>query len=147
MPRKTKVLANIDEKETEILLEEPDDDVETLEAPKIVEPPVKKEKKKINITSQDRERRIKQLQDIHEKRRLEKPMREEQKQKQKEEERKQLEEKIVKKAISIKKKQIKKQAILNDISDDETPIEVIQKIRKQSVRKEPVVEQPKYYFV
>ena len=34
-----------------------------------------------------------------------------------------LEQKIVKKAISIKKKEIKKQAILEEVSDDETPIQ------------------------
>lgn len=36
-----------------------------------------------------------------------------------------LEEKVVAKAISIKKKQIKKQSALDDISDDDTPIEVV----------------------
>jgi hypothetical protein len=44
------------------------------------------------------------------------------------EERKRIEEKLVKKAISIKKKQIKKQAVLDEISDDETPIEKIKQI-------------------
>ena len=34
-----------------------------------------------------------------------------------------LEDKVVKKAISIKKKQIKKEATLDEISDDETPIQ------------------------
>lgn len=42
-------------------------------------------------------------------------------------EKKQLEEKVVKKAISIKKRQIKKERILDDIEDDETPIEHIKK--------------------
>ena len=36
-----------------------------------------------------------------------------------------LEEKVVAKAISIKKKQIKKQSALDEISDDDTPIEVV----------------------
>ena len=34
-----------------------------------------------------------------------------------------LEQKVVRKAISIKKKQIKKEAVLEEISDDETPIQ------------------------
>ena len=38
-----------------------------------------------------------------------------------------LEEKIVKKAVSIKKKQIKRQIALEDISDDDEPIEDIKK--------------------
>jgi hypothetical protein len=45
-----------------------------------------------------------------------------------EEERKIMEAKIVKKAISIKKKEIKKQAILDEISDDDTPIQKIKEI-------------------
>jgi hypothetical protein len=45
-----------------------------------------------------------------------------------EEERKKLEEKIVRKAISIKKKQIKKQSALDEIEDDETPIQKIKEI-------------------
>jgi predicted ribonuclease YlaK len=47
------------------------------------------------------------------------------------EERKEVEEKLVKKAISIKKKQIKQQAVLDEISDDDTPLIEIQKIVKQ----------------
>jgi large subunit ribosomal protein L34e len=43
------------------------------------------------------------------------------------------EQKIVKKALSIKKKEIKKQEILDEISDDETPIEKI----KIPIKKEP----------
>jgi len=44
---------------------------------------------------------------------------------------KELEEKIVSKAVSIKKKQIKKKAILEAISDDDEPIEtVMAKVRK-----------------
>lgn len=44
------------------------------------------------------------------------------------EERKRIEEKLVKKAISIKKKQIKKQAVLDEISDDETPIQKVKEL-------------------
>ena len=44
---------------------------------------------------------------------------------------------LVKKAISIKKKQIKKKAELEEISDDDTPLEEIRKIAKQPV-KQPV---------
>lgn len=48
-----------------------------------------------------------------------------------EEERKVVEEKLVKKAISVKKKQIKQQAILDEISDDETDMVEIEKIVKR----------------
>ena len=45
-----------------------------------------------------------------------------------EEEKKKLEAKIVRKAISIKKKEIKKQSALDEISDDETPIQKIKEV-------------------
>ena len=48
-----------------------------------------------------------------------------------------LEKKVVKKAISIKKRQIKKQAVLDEISDDDTPIETIRRVRKEA---------PKYLY-
>jgi hypothetical protein len=44
------------------------------------------------------------------------------------EEKKKLEEKIVRKAISIKKQQIKKQSALDEIEDDQTPIQKIKEI-------------------
>jgi hypothetical protein len=59
--------------------------------------------------------------------------------KKEEEERKILEEKLVKKAIAVKKKQIKKQAVLDSISDDETPIEKVKAIaEKIDIPKKPV---------
>ena len=54
-----------------------------------------------------------------------------------------LEEKVVKKAISIKKKQIKKQLALDEISDDDTPIEKIKEVVKKTIA--PVVK-PKTIF-
>lgn len=44
-----------------------------------------------------------------------------------------LEQKIVKKAISIKKKELKRQAALDAVSDDETPIEKIKELGKPTV--------------
>ena len=62
-----------------------------------------------------------------------------------EEDRKIMEAKIVKKAISIKKKEIKKQAALDEISDDDTPIQKIKEISigtkvpvKPPLKEEPV---------
>jgi len=58
-----------------------------------------------------------------------------------------LEEKVVKKAISIKKKQIKKQSALDEISDDDTPIEKIKEVAKK-IAPAPVkqIEKPKITF-
>ena len=64
-----------------------------------------------------------------------------------------LKEKIMKKAVSIKKKQIKQQIALDDISSDDEPIESIKKkvvaskAKQINVTKEPVKEIPKYIFV
>lgn len=56
-----------------------------------------------------------------------------------------LEEKVVKKAISIKKKQIKKQSALDEISDDDTPIEKVKEVAKTI---KPVAKpQPAYKFI
>jgi hypothetical protein len=62
---------------------------------------------------------------------------------------------LVKKAISIKKKQIKKKAELDEISDDDTPIEDIKKIVKRLPSKAAPVpknlpvayEKPKITFI
>lgn len=54
-----------------------------------------------------------------------------------EEDKKLLEQKIVKKAIAIKKKQIKKETVLDAISDDETPVEEIIKTIKKKVQPIP----------
>ena len=61
-----------------------------------------------------------------------------------------IEQKIVKKAVSIKKKQIKKEALLEEISDDETPMEKIKEIAKKKnhpAPQQPVNTEPQYIFV
>jgi hypothetical protein len=86
--------------------------------------------------------------------------REEDKKKLAEYEKKTLEEKIIKKAVSIKKKQIKKQQILEEISDDDTPIEVIKEMKANSLLGKrakqddrvrgcapEIKEKPKYNFI
>lgn len=57
-------------------------------------------------------------------------------------EKKALEEKLIAKAVSLKKKQIKKQVILDEISDDDTPIEKV----KEMAKKIKPVEKPKPAF-
>ena len=56
-----------------------------------------------------------------------------------------LEDKVVKKAISIKKKQIKKEALLDEISDDETPIQKIKEIAKK--KNHPATQTPIYICI
>jgi hypothetical protein len=63
--------------------------------------------------------------------------------------------KIVEKAIAIKKREIKRQAILDSVEDDDTPLEEIKKIVSLPAKKQiikdvvlpPPVEKPKYIFV
>lgn len=63
--------------------------------------------------------------------------------------------KIVRKALSVKKKQIKRDSVLDEISDDETPIEDVKKLQSKQPKqpkqpKAPVYDapaEPKFYFV
>lgn len=79
----------------------------------------------------------------------------------KENTKKALEEKVIQKAISIKKSQVRKLQVLDQISDDETPIEEIKKIQRamtpppirqtiQAVQK-PIIQteqkKPQFYFL
>ena len=71
------------------------------------------------------------------------------------EERELLDKKIVKKAIAIKKKEIKRNAVLDAVSDDDTPLEEIRKIvslpAKKTLIKDIVLpaklDLPKYIFI
>jgi hypothetical protein len=59
---------------------------------------------------------------------------------------KDLEDQVVKKAIAIKKKQIKAKAKLDEVlSDDDTPIEVVRQVAKKVVAKQ--VAKPVFTFV
>jgi hypothetical protein len=67
------------------------------------------------------------------------------------ERKKEIEEKIVQKAIAIKKREIKKKAVLDEIEDDDTPIEEVKKLAMKV--KPAVMELPpktifeKYRFI
>jgi hypothetical protein len=61
------------------------------------------------------------------------------------ESKKETEEKVVKKAIAIKKKQIKAQLALEQLSDDDEPIEVVkEKVKKSVARPAP---KPAFTFI
>lgn len=62
------------------------------------------------------------------------------------ERKKQLEEKVVSKAISIKKKQLKQEIALDEISDDETPIEEIKQKVIAKKQLPPATKQPAKHF-
>jgi len=70
----------------------------------------------------------------------------------KENTKKALEEKVIQKAISIKKSQVRKLQVLDQISDDETPIEEIKKIQRAMTPppiRQTIQEQkkPQFYFL
>ena len=103
-----------------------DDDNEITPTIQRVKEPAPKPKRKLTE---------KQLQALHEgqQKRLEMArMKKELERQKQEEEKKRQEELIIKKALALKKKQIKKEAILHEISDDDTPIEEIKKIAKKT---------------
>ena len=132
---------------TEPLVEEVEEEVE--------EEVAEVEDNSIQATKKPRtQKQIDAFQKVIEKRNENRKMRAEQKQILKEEEKVILENKIIKKAVSIKKKQIKKELVLDDISDDDEPIEEIkQKIVKSKKRvlpplpQTPVIPQIQYSFV
>ena len=68
---------------------------------------------------------------------------EEEKQIQREEKKKEVERKVLKKAVCIKKKEILSQASLDEISDDEIPIEIVEKIIKRQRAKKVASTVPK----
>lgn len=71
----------------------------------------------------------------------------EDKQKVEEEHKKKMEEIVVKKAIAVKKRQIKKQAVLDEIQDDETPIEDVKKFVKKSKNYEQPKQSLSFQFI
>ena len=124
-----------------------DDDNEIIPTIQRVKEPAPKPKRKLTE---------KQLQALHEgqQKRLEMArMKKELERQKQEEEKKRQEELIIKKALALKKKQIKKEAILHEISDDDTPIEEIKKIEKKPaiVKKQTPQPQepqkPKFIFI
>ena len=54
----------------------------------------------------------------------------------------QIEEKIVKKAVRIRKKQIVREAVLDDISDEDIPVEIVKKLVKKYPKKAVVPVAP-----
>jgi len=82
--------------------------------------------------------------------------RDENRAKQKEDSKKVLEEKILQKAVSIKKKQIKQMRVLDNVSDDDTPIEEIKQIQRSMTPpplrpiqqiQTPIVKKSQFYFI
>ena len=122
---------------------------EALEAPKAI--PKKKRvpsEKQLEVLRVAREKLAIKQKEKQVKKRLEQEAMEEEVQKRLSQYKEGLEQKIVKKAISIKKKQIIKEAALDEISDDETPMEAIKQIvKKKKQPVPPVEEKPKYIFV
>ena len=122
---------------------------EALEAPKAI--PKKKRvpsAKQLEVLKLARDKLAIKQKEKQVKKRLEQEAMEEEVQKRLSQYKEGLEQKIVKKAISIKKKQIIKEAALDEISDDETPMEAIKQIvKKKKQPVPPVEEKPKYIFV
>lgn len=123
----------------------------------IVEQPIKAKKPRSQKQIEQFER-IRAIRDANRKARAEERALQE------EQNKKELEDKIVKKAISIKKKQILKQKVLDEVSDDETPIEEVKEIVKSTPKilpektnlrekeisnhqlKEPNINNPRFFF-
>lgn len=143
MPKKNENLANLKnsnnspilavesvESDKNSPLENDSEDELPLEVPKLNTQTEKKVREKKPQTEAQKAATAKmrqKLQEKWEKTRAEKAQ-------QQEEFKKKVEEKVLKKAISIKKKQIKQERVLDIISDDETPMEEIAPL----IKKKPV---------
>jgi len=129
-----------------ITTNEPVEEISTLQAPK------KKRiltEKQLEVLRKARESNQMRLKEQQARKKLEDDEIEKEVGRRFEEYKKSLEDRVLKKAISIKKKEIKRQAVLEEISDDETPIEKIKELtkRKPSQQLPPAPQQPKYIFV
>ena len=151
--RKEELLKELQELENEDVgqPEETEDLGESIEAEKIeevVEEPVVEKKKKPRTTKQLEalEKGRKKAKENADQRRKQRESLAKQKQIE-------LEEKLVKKAIAVKKKQIKAQQILDDISDDDTPVESIRRtsarIKRQNLPppRSPSPPPLQYFFI
>ena len=65
----------------------------------------------------------------------------------KEEHKKAVEERVIKKALSIKKRQIKEQLALDEISSDDEPIEEIVPKMKKAIARQSLPPKQKIIFV
>lgn len=136
------------------VVEEPILAVKVIEAAK--EAPVKKVKKPRTEKQLESDKRLREL--LLQKHKENRTISETKKVKQKEylngeQERmqKELDDKLVKKAIAIKKRMIMKQALLDEIPEEDTPIEKVKAVEKKIIQKEvekkaSEPEKPKWSF-
>lgn len=121
-----------------------------LEATKTIKKKRVLSEKQLNVLALAREKLKEKTKERQIQKRLEQQAIEDEVQKRLNEYKTGLEQKVVRKAISIKKKQIKKEAVLEEISDDETPIQKIKEIAKKKNHPAPqtaVNAQPQFIFV
>lgn len=131
-----KIIDSLEESaEEEIIEESAEEEEEAIEIKKktpVRVKPIKEDKRKTSVRT---EKQIDAFVKVREIRQLNRDGRAKEKLLQEEELKKENEAKIIKKAISIKKKQIKKQIALDEISDDDEPIELIkEKIIKSNMK-------------
>jgi len=58
------------------------------------------------------------------------------------EEKKKKEEKLIKKAVAVRKKQLKREAVLDELSDDDSPVQRDKPITQKAVHQAPVPDKP-----
>lgn len=144
MPKK---IVNLDLAKQELELLESDDKTDVEEDDDEIQAPVKqrvyrevkpddKRKKGLHVRTEAQQKGWEKAIAVREANRIK---RLEEKMKAEEEHKKKMEEIVVKKAIAVKKREIKKQAVLEEIEDDSTPIEEVKKIVRKPVK--PVVYQ------
>jgi len=118
---------------------------ETSENEELNEPETQKIKEKAPKVKRERTEKQKEhfarLSELNKKRYEEKRQQKEEEEYQR---KKELEKKVIDKAIKIKKKLIKKEKILEELSDDDTPIEKPKRVERQASR--PIPQEPAQYI-
>ena len=125
---------------------ESEENENSLQAPKVAKKKRIPSEKQLEVLKNAREKALIKAKEKQAQRKLEEDAIEKEVERRFQQYKKGLEEKVIRKAVSIKKKEIKRQAILDDISDDDTPMEKIKEIATKK-NYPPAEPKSKYIFV
>ena len=138
MPKKKEPVI-VTETPIKIVTEQSDDEIEAVSKKKVYSPAVETDRRKKgnNVRTEAQNLAFEKAKLIREQKRNERK-----KLKELEEEalKKEMEDKIIQKAVAIKKKQLKKQTIIDEYSGDETPVEELKRIIHKKLPPKPIVK-------
>ena len=140
MPKKKEPVI-VTETPIKIVTEQSDDEIEAVSKKKVYSPAVETDRRKKGNNIRSEAQKL-----AFEKAKLARQQKRDERKKLKELEeealKKEMEDKIIQKAVAIKKKQLKKQTIIDEYSGDETPVEELKKMihKKLPSKPSPIVK-------